>query len=181
MRRSPLGGLTRTGLLVLAVVLGGCGSSSPTVTAPTVTSDVSIRTQTGIRYAFEITERGKRECSTQTYAVIGAHSKPFTQTTRSCGPTGESSGAILIQVARPKAAFILDRPASGCTPVRVTSGSKRSIAAPVRCSATKPTLRLTVLPATGVLRIEGIAGVTRLSLRDYPCSSVCSRQLVSAR
>lgn len=178
MRRAPAiprarrRALWRPGLSALAAALAGCGSS-----AATITSAVSVRTAAGVRYSDGVTVRGSRECSIQTYGIIAPHVNPFTHTTRSCGPSSRTVGAVLIQVARPRTAFILDRPARGCTAVRITAAGKRPIVADLSCSATKPTLRLTPLPSAAMLTIDGIAGVTRLTLRDYHCSFICSRQI----
>jgi hypothetical protein len=167
--RGPL--RAAVGLPVIAALLCGCGSTTPIV------SHVTLRTQAGVRYAVEVRISGGRACTFQTYTVIAAHVKPFTKTTRSCGHGNGLVGPLLIQVARPATALILDRPLHGCATARITYGRGRSIVAETTCSATKPTLRLTALPRATSFAVAGIAGVTRLVLHDYPCSAVCSRPL----
>jgi len=166
-------------LLMLAAVLVGCGSSTSTIT-----SHVSARTHAGVRYSYEVTMHQGRECSTQTYGILASRAKPsfrsFTQTSRSCAPSGRPAGAILIQIRRPRTAFILDRPSRGCAAVRITAAGRRPIVAAPICSATKPTLRLTPLPSGRVLTIAGIAGVTRLVLGDYRCPFICSQRIGTA-
>jgi hypothetical protein len=184
--------LSCLGLFALAAALVGCGSSgrgsagdvSVRTTAGdasvrTIASEVSVRTAAGVRFSDGITVHGARECSIETLGIIARRTKPFTQTTRSCAPSSRPAGAILIQVARPRIALVLDRPAGGCTPVRITAAGKRPIDAHVSCSATKPTLRVTVLPAGTTLSIDGIAGLTRLALHDNRCSFVCSHQIAT--
>lgn len=100
---------TAIAICLLSVLLLGCGSS-----APMLTSDVSLRTREGVRYAVEVTVHGGRECTIQTYGVLAAHVKPFTQTTRSCAQSHPSVRPILIQVAKPVTALLVDRPMRGC-------------------------------------------------------------------
>lgn len=167
----------RIGLLLLAIGLGGCGSTS--ATSSTIVSHVSERTASGVRYAAELRVDGTRQCLFQTYGVLAAHVKPFTQTTKACAQRRLPVGPMLVQVAKPRTAFILDRPAKGCAPVRITAAGHRSSGGHASCSTTKPTLRVTPLPRATSLTIAGIAGVTRLVLRDDRCSMICSRLLTS--
>jgi hypothetical protein len=158
---------------LIAVLIGGCGSSSP----HTITTVVRLRTQTGIRYNAEVTLQGARECTFQTYGVIAPHVKPYTTQSRDCVDRHGPVRPRLIQIAKPSTALILDRPAHGCQPVQVTAGRAHPVTVTPTCSTTKPTLRITALPRGGTLRIAGIAGVTRIALRDYPCHRVCSRPI----
>jgi hypothetical protein len=170
-------------LWLLAVVLvGGCGSSSPTGSStPTLMSHVSMRTPAGVRYSAEITVHGARECSTQTYSVLAEHRRPFTHSTVACGVSGHAGGPILIQVARPATRLILDRPTGGCGPVHIVISGGRQIAVVGSCSATRPVLRVTDLPLARSLTITGIGGLTRLSMRDHPCSFICIQELSTSK
>jgi hypothetical protein len=165
-----------TGLTMIAALLCGCGSSSP---PPPIVSHVTLRTPTGVHYAAEVRISGARTCTFQTYTVVATHAKPFTQTRRSCSESNGPVHPLLIQVAKPATALILDRPTRGCAPVRIIGGHGRATVADTTCSSARPTLRLTALPRAPRLLIAGIPGVTRLVLRNYPCSFVCSRQLAT--
>ena len=170
--------LARLALSMLAVLLGGCGSSGST---PTVISHVSAGTDAGVRFTAEVAIHDGRECFTQHYAILARHTKPFQQTTESCAPSSRPAGPLLIEVARPRTVFIFDRPPGRCTQVSITAAHARSIAVEESCSATRPTLRLIPLPPDTILTIHGMAGVTRLDLRKYPCSPVCPREIVASR
>jgi hypothetical protein len=158
---------------VLAAILSGCGGS----TTPTLTTEVSIRTPKGVRYSAELTARGTRECLIQNYGVIAARVKPFTRVARSCAQRSGSMRPLLIQVAKPATALILDRPPRGCGTVRITTGRGRSVPITESCSTTRPALRVVVLPRAATVVIEGIAGISRLALRHYRCAFICSRPL----
>jgi hypothetical protein len=162
-----------------ALALGGCGSSTAKP-APTEVSHVAIRTRAGVRFSAEVRIRANRECFFTTYAILAPRVKPLEQATRSCGPSNQPAVPMLIEVAKPRTALILDRPTGGCTMVAVTTAWGRTLHAHPTCSATEPTLRLTPLPAATTLTIHGIRGVTRLSLRRYPCALVCTRVIASA-
>ncbi|MDQ6804009.1 MAG: hypothetical protein M3065_03360 [Actinomycetota bacterium] len=165
-------------LSTLVVLLGGCGSSTPRAPASTV-SNVSLHTYGGVRFAAEVRIRDKRECFFANFAILAVHTKPFEQTTRSCGPSNQPAGPMLIEVAKPRLVLILDRPTGRCAAVTITEAHGRPIAANTSCSATKPTLRLTRLPPAATVTVHGIDGVTRLALRRYPCSLVCTRPIVA--
>ncbi len=145
-----------------------------------MTSHVSVRTPAGVRYSAEVTVDGGRECSTQTYSVLAEHSKPFTRSIVACGASGHAGAPILIQVVKPATRLILDRPAGGCGEVRIAVHGRRQIAVAGSCSTTKPLLRITRLPLATTLTIRGIRGVTRLSMRDHPCSFICIHEISTA-
>jgi hypothetical protein len=180
--------VARIGLSMLAVALGGCGSAG-SATPPTssigspgatLVSHVSLRTSSGVRYAAELRIQGKQECLFQTYGVLGAHLKPFQQTSRSCASTRQPVGPTLIRVVKPSTAFILDRPDRGCGQVRLTPAGQGSRVADVRCSTTKPTLRLTPLPPTTSLTVAGIVGVRQIVLSHERCAQlICSHVLTA--
>jgi hypothetical protein len=165
--------LVAAGSTILAVLLGGCGSS----TTPTIVSHVSVRTRAGVRFNAELRIHGPQACLFQTYAVIAPHVMPFSQTTRSCARSNAPARAMLIQVAKPVTTFILDRAAHGCPEVTITTGGRQSVVVHPSCSATPPTLRLTPLPRAATLTMVGIPGITRLVLRDYRCPFICSRPI----
>ncbi|MDQ6777391.1 MAG: hypothetical protein M3071_14495 [Actinomycetota bacterium] len=170
--------LLPVGLAMLAFVVSGCGSSTPKPN-PTRVSNVIIYARTGVHFAAEVRIRDKRACFFTNYRIIAPHVKPLEQTTRSCGPSDQPALPMLIEVAKPRTIFILDRPTGGCTSVSIATGRGRPIAAHPACSATKPTLRLTPLPPDGTLAIHGISGVTRLSLRKYRCPLICTRVIAA--
>jgi hypothetical protein len=143
-------------------------------------SHVSVRTPAGVRYSAEVTVHGGRECSTQTYSVLAEHGEPFTHSMVACGASGHGGGPILIQVVKPATRLILDRPVGGCKQVHIAIHGGPQVAVAASCSATKPLLRVTRLPIAGSLTINGIRGVTRLSMRDYPCSLVCIHEISTA-
>jgi len=142
----------------------------------TTTSSSTIVAPSGLHYTIVLTERGDQACSTEQYSVGGRKVKNFPQTTRFCGSVGEHAPARLIQVARPAAALIVDRPAR-CRPVAVGRGRAKPAPARSRCSLATPHLRLTLLPAGRLFTLEGIVGIRRLDLGRSRCSFICTRAL----
>jgi hypothetical protein len=165
-------------LSMLVLIVVGCGSSTPTRPVTTV-SNVSVHTSAGVRFAAEVRIRDKRECFFTNYAISARHTKPTEQTTRSCGPSGQLTVPMLIEVAKPRLVLILDRPARGCAAVSITADGGRPVLVTPSCSATKPTLRLTRLPRATTITIHGIPGVSRLALRKYPCALICTRAIAA--
>jgi hypothetical protein len=145
-----------------------------------MTSRVSTRTPSGVRYNVEVYTRGGRECTYQLFSALAPHIKPFQQRTHSCGPSNRPPGPTLVQFATPRAAFIVDRPARGCGPVRISTPRMPITDAQILCSTGKPTLRVTILPRASRLTITGIHGIPQLLLRDYRCAFVCVRALAAA-
>ncbi len=110
--------------------------------------------------------------------MLGAKVRNFPQTSRYCGPVGQAAPARLIQVARPAAALIVDRPVR-CGPVGLGRGPARPSPARSTCSPGRPHVRLTVVPAGRVFTVTGVAGVGRLDLASSRCAFICTRQLAA--
>jgi hypothetical protein len=158
--------------LSAAAGLAGCGSSAPAAKV----SGVATVTPSGLHYSFRLTVRDGKACATETYAGVGTKRKPFTQSQQFCGPSGQGTPPTLIQVTRPAAVLILDRPAS-CATVTVARGHRSPVPASSECSVTLPHLRLTLLPAGHSFTIGGIPGVRQIDLAKLPCSFICTREL----
>jgi hypothetical protein len=168
--------------LVAAVIVAGCGSSSSPSNAgrgsaaalPREVSHVSLRTRGGFRYTASLTSGAAGECLEESFELTGHGVEPYDHYTRACVSGIEPAGPLLIQVLKPRTAVILDRPAGGCSAVRVGHARAATV-----CSAGKPVLRVTTLPARGgAVSVSGIAGVMRVKLRiAQRCKHVCQRRL----
>jgi hypothetical protein len=155
--------------VALALLVAGCGAP-----APHMYSHVSLRLPGGFRYAAGVTVTGQRQCLAQNLELIGRGVAPFEQVTRSCSAL-RALRPRLIESMRPAVRVILDQPAYGCPPVRVSGLG----VAPAACSTAQPRLRLTVL--SGALRpgagVQGIGGVSSVPPPLSGCRHVCERTL----
>lgn len=176
------------------LLLAACGGSSPRQlvspaaparpsarppTAPpqpiAFTHSVTVRTAAGLRFAATLTRRRGRECLLEDATLIGAGRPPYQHVTRSCGRGNRLARPVLIEAAGPPTALILDQTSRGCGRVVVKPGAKPASPARTACSASRPILRLTVLPNGRTVSVRGIAGVTRLRLLPIDCAKVCVR------
>jgi hypothetical protein len=176
-RRRPPSRAVASLLAATAIALAGCGSSTPARNgSPAQESSVSTVTPSGLHYSFQLTVRNGQECSTATYAGAGPKHQPLHQTQKFCGSAGQAAPPTLIQVSRPAASLILDRPAA-CATVTVARTHRPATPATTRCSTTTPHLRLTLLPTGRSLTIHGIPGVRTIDLAKIECTYICTRQL----
>jgi len=163
--------LAALGQILGAAILAGCGSTAATTTVAT-----SVVAPSGLQYTITLTVLADQACTAERYSVVRATVRNFPQTTSFCGPIGEAVPPRLIQVARPAATLIVDRPAR-CGPVAIGRGQAPQVAAASKCSLAAPHLRLTLVPPGRLFRVTGIPGVPRLELARGRCSFICTRAL----
>jgi hypothetical protein len=170
--RPPRRRLVALGQIVGAAILAACASSPAT----TRTVSGSIVAPSGLRYTVTLTEQADQACTAERYEVVRTRVKNFPQTSSFCGPIGQAAPPRLIQVTRPAATLIVDRPAR-CGPVSIGLGRARARPASSRCTPATPHLRLTLVPARRRFTVTGIAGVGQLDLTKSRCGFICTRAL----
>ncbi len=172
-RRAPVARRPVVGVAVLGfAILAGCASSPAT----TRTVSSGIVAPSGLRYTVTLTELADQACTSERYAVLRTKVKNFPQTTSFCGPVLQAAPPRLIQVVRPAATLIVDRPAR-CGPVGIGVGRARAVPASSKCSLVPPHLRVTLVPARRLFTVTGIAGVRQLDLTKSRCAFICTRTL----